>query len=615
MFLPRFQTKLLALVVIVGLLYLLTTQWGTPRAPASFSYPFSHHDAASNPSTSAAPAIPIGDEKEAAKSESNPRPPNPAKNPSTPAHQGSQLQDSKKPKVSKVNKPNAATQAAQVTPLPKEPASPKVASKPGATKASHILNQTSKANTTDGQITFWREFAPLLAAAVPDCPKPERKDSAKPQGFGDKPTDRYDLLSMPDGDVQKMKAAHEKFQSGLKGKAAELIYTPGTRGLVTTAGGPYLPVFAVSLRMLRRTGTTLPMEVFLANQEEYESYICDHVFPKLNAKCVVLSDILDAVSHPITISHYQYKVFAMIFSSFEEVLFLDSDAFTLHNADQLFTSEPFTNHGLVTWPDYWASSASPIYYKIAGQPIPPLSIRQSTESGEVLLNKKNHAKSLLLATYYNYYGSHYYVLFSQGAPGEGDKETFIAAADVLNETFYQVAEPVKAIGHFTSNGWHGSAMVQFDPMEDYNLTQHGIWRNKDRDHAGTSPPRPFFLHVNFPRLNSAKVFDQAEHTTNLKDEHQRLWQGENIIPMFGEDIEKQVWEEVKWVSCELEHKFETWKDIPGLCDRATKHLQSLFGKAGEQSKQPEKPLSKAKQDVTSKKETSHPFGASSENST
>lgn len=77
-----------------------------------------------------------------------------------------------------------------------------------------------------------------------------------------------------------------------------------------------------------------------------------------------------------------------------------------------------------------------------------------------------------------------------------------------------------------------------------------------------------------------------------------------------------MWEEVKWVSCELENKFETWKDVKGLCDKATKYLQGAFGSSGEQSKESEKPLAEPAQEASkTKKEAPHPFGASSEKST
>ena len=606
MFLPRIQSRLFALLLVIGTIYLITMQWGTPKVPKTFSEPFGEHASTSKSPlrspTSSGSAVLL-----------------PLKSPAVPIAVKPPSAPSKKASESKAPTKIASNIEAEYTPLPKEPAiaQPTIQlDEPKSSPPAHnvTLNVTRTAATKEGQIAFWKEFASLLAAGKPDCPPPTRLSKTDAQSFDHHPTERYDVLEMPDSDVTKMQKAHEKFVDGLQGKAAELVYTPGTRGLVTTAGGPYLPVFAVSLRMLRRTGTTLPMEVFLADEQEYESYICEEVFPTLDAKCVILSDILEAVPHAVEIKHYQFKVFAMIFSSFEEVLFLDSDAFPVHDAEYLFTKEPFLSHGLVTWPDYWASTASHLYYKIAGKEVPPLSLRQSTESGELLLNKKTHSKSFLLATYYNYYGSHYYILFSQGAPGEGDKETFIAAAYALNQTFYQVAEPVRAIGHGTSLGWTGTAMVQFDPVQDYDLTRKGKYRNKDKDAAG--PIRPFFLHVNYPRYNPAKVFDHKEHTINAKGEQQRIWQGaDTIIAMFNQDIEKQVWEEVKWVSCELEHKFEGFKNKEDICDKATKHYEGLWGKTEQEPKKTDEAASKPTNPSKKPEEaTLHPFGASSKQS-
>lgn len=615
MFLPRVQSKLIALFLIIGTFYLITVEWGTPNVPTSFSNPFAGKNSKSSTPAPAptgqapAPVHSPAQGKEASKPEATPKVSVAAKLPST---RPEKAQSTKGTTTSKPSTIVSSGPSLQHTPRPKEPGSSHSDPKPEKTKPiASGLNITWTAATKEGQIAFWKAFFPLLASGTPDCPPPSRVSTAEAQLFSHNPTERYDVLSMPDGDVTKMQKAHQRFLDGLHGEAARLVYTPGSKGLVTTAGGGYLPVFAVSLRMLRRKGTTLPMEVFLADEKEYESYMCEHVFPELNAKCVILSEIMDAVPHSIKISHYQYKVFAMIFSSFDEVLFLDSDAFTVHDANYLFTKEPFISNGLVAWPDYWASSASHLYYKIAGQPVPPLLLRQSTESGELLLNKKTHSKSLLLATYYNYYGSHYYTLFSQGAAGEGDKETFIAAAWALNETFYQVVEPVRAIGHATKDSWIGSAMVQFDPVQDYGLTRKGVYRNKDKDAAG--PIRPFFLHVNVPRLNPFRVFDHPEHTQNAKGQQQRIWQGvDAITAMFNGDIEKEIWDEVRWVSCTLENKFESFKDAKGICDKATKHYESVFGKIEQQPKKTEESRSKASVPATAPKEdTPHPFGVAS----
>ncbi|CAF9929337.1 MAG: hypothetical protein HETSPECPRED_007347 [Heterodermia speciosa] len=586
MFLPRMQSKLLALFVIVGFLWLITVQWGAPSVPSSFSNPFSNHDTTSGISDEkAAPSAkaPLAVPTKATSPDKEPKPSPAAVKSTKPTQKASKPKETPKHKAPLLV---VSTITPHTTDLPKEPASPKATSIPDKADPSNntlILTETFKPPTLENKIAFWKVFEKLLDASKPGCDPPSRQGTAETIGYdklvvSEHPSERADVLFMPDQSVVKMKKAHENFVAGLQAGTLEMVYNPGTRGLVTTAGGPYLPVFVISLRMLRRTGTTLPMEVFLADKKEYEEYICDEVFPELNAKCVVLSDILEAVPHSLDITHYQYKVFAMIFSSFEEVLFLDSDAFTLHDADELFTSEPFTNHGLVSWPDFWASSASPLYYNISSQPVPPMSLRQSTESGELLLNKKTHSKSLLLATYYNYFRRHYYVLFSQGAPGEGDKETFLAAANALNETFYATSENVRPIGHMKHDGkFSGSAMVQYDPIQDYNLTQNGIWRIKNESAA--PQPRPFFLHVNFPRLNPTKVFDYDEHTRNFQGKEQRIWQSEkDIKEKFGKDIEKEIWQEVKYVSCELEDKFETFKGEKGLCEKATKHYQGLFGK-------------------------------------
>lgn len=426
---------------------------------------------------------------------------------------------------------------------------------------------------------FWQAFQPILADHAPDVEPPKRTQGAESTWFNPKEnSERPDKMAMSAKDVEKMKRLHASFLKTIEQQGHRPYYVPGTRGLVSTAGGRYLPVLTISLRMLRNRGSTLPMEVFLASDEEYEPYICEEVLPALNAKCVVLDNILKFAPETAEIAQYQYKPFAMLFSSFEEMLFLDADAFPLHDPTVLFLSDPFASLKMVTWPDFWGSSASPLYYKIASQPEPRMTVRASTESGELLISKKTHQKTIMLATYYNYYGpSLYYPLFSQGAAGEGDKETFIAAATAVGDPFYQVSERIRAIGHRIKGGMAGSAMVQYDPVDDYELTQQGLWRVKDPSVAKS--PRPFFIHANVPKFNPATIFD--DHPIDpVRDEEGnfvRPWTiPEDSIEEFGEDIEKQFWTEIKWVACELEDKFASWKDKKGICDGIKKYWEIIF---------------------------------------
>ncbi|PYH40370.1 alpha-mannosyltransferase [Aspergillus saccharolyticus JOP 1030-1] len=436
---------------------------------------------------------------------------------------------------------------------------------------------------------FWKAFHPLLVDSAPDCQSPIRLGNAESSGFDPESTEPLpDLLRMPADDVAKMQRAHTAFVNAIKREPPTLSYQPRTRGLVSTAGGPYLPVLVISLRMLRRTGSALPMEVFLANWEEYDGYICQVVLPSLNAQCVVLSEILEAVPDSTNkIEKYQYKIFAMLFSSFEEILFLDADAFPLQSPEALFTSEPFKSKGLVTWPDFWRPTTSPLYYMISSpkdretQSSNPTGLRQSTESGEVLVSKRTHLRTLLLATYYNFHGpSHYYPLLSQGAAGEGDKETFLAAASALNEPFHQVSEPIRAVGRRTPDGFAGSTMVQYSPMEDYALTKQGIWRVK----GATAPaPSPFFVHVNYPKFNPATIFTENGVTNPVIDEkgqYTLAWTApEEVVASFGDHIQQKFWEDIHWTACVLEGKILSWKDQTGICQQTRDYWNRVFGKS------------------------------------
>ncbi|KAL4801361.1 mannosyltransferase putative-domain-containing protein [Aspergillus unguis] len=451
-----------------------------------------------------------------------------------------------------------------------------IAGKPFATFNGQI-------SLLDGHIRFWSQLQPVLISSMPKCDPPLRLGNAPSVKVENtNPNNRPEMLDMLPEEVEEMRHAHTKFLDALSITTARLHYIPNTRGIIATAGGSYLPVLVISLRMLRRTGSQLPVEVFLANDREYEAFICDIVLPSLNARCVVLSHILDAIPKVIDIEKYQFKLFAMLFSSFEEILFLDADAFPLLPPESLFTNEPFKSKKMVTWPDFWASTVSSYYYEITSQPLPKPGTRprRSSESGEILISKKTHARTLLLATYYNLWGpNYYYPLLSQGAAGEGDKETFVAAAIAVGEPYYQVTESIVAMGHRTGkNGLAGSAMVQFDPAEDYAFQTHSTPSQKLKD--PTDRPRPFFIHANFPKFDPATIFEPHEVNPAFADDgsYTRAWtMPKSVIEEFGSDVEKNFWREILWTGCELESKFRAWRAKKGtVCKGVRAYWNAVF---------------------------------------
>jgi len=343
-----------------------------------------------------------------------------------------------------------------------------------------------------------------------------------------------------------------------------------------TANAAYMPILLVSLRMLRKTGNTLPAEVFIDNWTTYDPAICDALLPSLNARCIVLSNVYDSAPSAAKPDHYQYKVFAILFSSFQHVLFLDSDSIAAHDPSVLFTAPPYTTHGLVTWPDFWELSVSTHFYHIAAIPEEPVEKRLSSESGQVMINKDIHRESLLMMVYYNYYGpEYYYPLLCQGSHGTGDKESFAQAALAAQLPYYQVKTPIRGLGRIVG-------MAQADPMEDLayqtpmpsHIHPDATWT--DDDVAAVAPaaatdatsaastyqilnrtskappiPRMFFLHHNIIKLSPHHILDNKkgpQYDTNGMPH--RMWgPADEMVKQLGYDGEQRVWDVITEEGC------------------------------------------------------------------
>lgn len=425
---------------------------------------------------------------------------------------------------------------------------------------------------------FWAKWAKIFHESRPQVDAITVKEAASTAGSdaanGARKPHRH-TLGLSKEVIDGLHEAHKSLlqdRGGLYGsrfsnQSRELF--SGT-GIVTVAGGPHFAPAIISIRMLRKV-TTLPVQVFLQSRSEYEPELCNRVLRALNAECFILSDFFPQDS-PIKPTAYQLKSLALLFSSFETIMYIDSDSFPVRDPSEMLSTEPFTSTGLLTWPDYWIATEDATFYTIAGLPtFPPSLPARSTESGELLLRKSTHLSSLLLACYYNIYGpSHYYPLLSQGALGDGDKETFLAAATVLGLPSYRVKEHVGTLGYFTPEGaFTGGAMVQHHPVDD-SVVHNGTYATAEDSHRC----RPFFLHANFPTLNAGRVLEEGR----LAGQPRRLWgKREDVERKFGgRDVEKEVWREMKSVACELETVVRDWRGHGGVCTRVREHWAAVF---------------------------------------
>jgi alpha 1,2-mannosyltransferase len=433
---------------------------------------------------------------------------------------------------------------------------------------------------------FWPDLAVALLESAPQCQPLELEDGdigsmgefLPLQPHKDHP-DR--MVGFTDQHEIALFRAHHLMRKMAQHLAPKVPFSKGTSGIVTTANVKYMSIFLVSLRMLRRTGCKMPVEVFINDWSNQDESICDTVLPSLNARCMVISDIYDKATGVKQPDHYQYKIFAILFSSFQNILFLDSDAFPAYDPTDLFTKAPYTTHGLVTWPDYWVQTISAHFYHIAAIPEVPSQSRLSTESGQLLLNKDLHRESLLMMVYYNYYGpDYYYKLLSQGSPGAGDKETFVQAALAVNLPYYQVRTAPGGLGRVINNKFKGTGILQADPTLDYayltpmrsHIHKAELWHDADLPQPNPHPdslhkvppkPKPLFIHQNTLKLDPAEVLRDKNSPTFTSDgAPHRMWgEKEDMEILIGYDIEARLWHVIAEEGCRGNESSTTCKEL------------------------------------------------------
>ncbi|KAI0123183.1 mannosyltransferase putative-domain-containing protein [Xylariales sp. AK1849] len=429
---------------------------------------------------------------------------------------------------------------------------------------------------------FWRKWSQAMYEVRPNASaiKVTGTATTAPPTNANGPRKPYrDLVRNSADDIELLRQSHARFVTmlGTLNPNADADIFRG-RGVVMVGGGEYFGPAIVGIHMLRRTGSSLPVEVFVPNDDDYEAELCDQYLPRLNARCVVLSHYQSHKTEEgesLKIRHYQLKAPALLLSSFAEVLLLDSDSIPLVDPDTaIFASEPYLSSGLITWPDFWAATESPRFWTIAGvsgypSGLPPTS----SESGQLVINKKTHLEPLLLAAYYNIYGQqYYYPLQSQGALGQGDKETFMAAAVGLNASYYRVKSPAASLGRNDGRKHKGTAIVQHLPSDDLASSQ-----------GGTDQIRPAFLHSNTPKMNAGHLVDEGDlFAVNGAYRLRLLGPKLDQLKMFGFDVEDSLWDLLVQTGCELADVIREWKGRVRLCERLMEHHQLMFGEGEQQ---------------------------------
>lgn len=444
------------------------------------------------------------------------------------------------------------------------------------------------------------------------------------------------FLSVKDDQIKNLTRAHELVLKELPRNGPRDLYKGS--GVTYVGGGNFMASAVHAVKMFRNTNQDLPIEVMVETPATYEKDICEKVLPALNARCVVISDILGPeICRNFTFRGFHYKALALLTSSFDNTILLDADNFPVTDPAPIFESDPFKETGMILWPDWWRRTVSPAFFKVVNIKVGervrgdmsvtdlkkvPYSDRErslpgmSTESGQIAIRKTRHHRTLLLSLYYNIYGYDiYYPLLSQGAQGEGDKETFAAAAVVNDDPIYYLNSSTHATGYWANNDYTGFSILQNDPQEDWMYNQYKIHSKGDFNRE----PRIMFIHNNVKKINPPYLFEihrslrermplapilTDEETKGKTDEekgqlfleksreqdkyrmryHGNLDEvGNRLGP--GYDIELYIWEAAEWEICyvalELNMPIKQWNDTYGTdkikeaCERIQRHVDWL----------------------------------------
>ncbi|KAA6417834.1 MAG: hypothetical protein FRX49_12190, partial [Trebouxia sp. A1-2] len=211
------------------------------------------------------------------------------------------------------------------------------------------------------------------------------------------------------------------------------------RGIVIPSGGGQMLANAyVAARVIRNYhACDLPIEIAYFGEHEIDAYH-KHLFTSISHVSLVDLSAVHRLEYKsdVAIGGYAIKAFAIIYSSFAEVLCLDSDSIPMHDPSALFETASYKEYGNIFWSDANINGLDAIVYQMF-ELQPPWVAEEAflaAESGQILLNRQKHADVLHWLWFVTTNSDFFY------ARMHGDKDTYrlaFALADKAGE-YHQI---------------------------------------------------------------------------------------------------------------------------------------------------------------------------------
>jgi hypothetical protein len=219
----------------------------------------------------------------------------------------------------------------------------------------------------------------------------------------------------------------EQLDSVLQSKAEYPVGRFAGRGIVMCAGGPrYFTGAWISLHILREVlKCSLPVEVWYLGREEMDEAMVTLLESIPEVKCINAFEVRK--SHPARrLFGWESKPYAIINSSFREVIFIDADNTPVQNPAIFLETSEYRATGATFWPDITRLPRDHEIWKICR-----IAYRDEPEfeTGQIVVDKERCWRSLQVTMHMNEYSDFYYQHVY------GDKTTFQLAWRLLEQPF------------------------------------------------------------------------------------------------------------------------------------------------------------------------------------
>ncbi|RLN54049.1 hypothetical protein BBJ29_003156 [Phytophthora kernoviae] len=162
---------------------------------------------------------------------------------------------------------------------------------------------------------------------------------------------------------------------------------------------------------------------------------------------------------------FNSKVYAILHSKFDHVMFLDADNVPVKDPSYLFKTPEFLQTGTIFWPDFWhpmktifnINDESLLWEMLA---MPYVDMFEQ-ESGQLVIDKTRNAAALRMLSLFVFHDPN---LFSRYKLAHGDKDLFRFAWLKTKTPFHMIANPPGIAGSVRERKFCGMSMVQSDPQ-------------------------------------------------------------------------------------------------------------------------------------------------------